>query len=216
MKRGKREEEEEEVKGRNSSPGSAATASKGENGRTAHGSRLSLKLSPSKSNRGPQREMKETIKYSTCLRRNPMDENEPKKAYATLQSNGKVDLDLLSEHIRDHGSVYSEGTILGVLKDMVRCAREALLQGNYVELGSLGTLKLSIASTGASSLEKFTSENIKALNVNFTPGKGLRWDITKDVDFEFTVSRKAQEAAKAAAKEGKTQANWTPEEEQEP
>lgn len=157
--------------------------------------------------------MRETIKYSTCLRRNPMDENEPKKAYATLQSNGKVDLDLLSEHIRDHGSVYSEGTILGVLKDMVKCAREALLQGNYVELGALGTLKLSIASTGASSLEKFTEENIKALNVNFTPGKGLQWDIRKDVDFEFTIPRKAQEAAKAAAKEGKTAADWTPEEE---
>ena len=67
------------------------------------------------------------------MRANPMKPDEPKKAYATMQSNGVVDLQLLSEHIRSHGSVFSEGTILGVLTDMVTCAREALLEGNYVE-----------------------------------------------------------------------------------
>ena len=156
--------------------------------------------------------MKETIKYSTCMRRNPLRENEPMKAYATLQSNGTVNLDELSEHIRRHGSVYSEGTILGVLKDMVVCAREALIEGNYVELGSLGKLKLSITSRGAASLELFSSENILALNVNITPGSGLQWDIRKDVNFEFTIPRKAQEATKAAAKEGRKSADWSDEE----
>lgn len=159
--------------------------------------------------------MKETIKYSTCLRGNPMNKLDPKKAYATLQSNGTVNLEELSDHIRKHGSVYSEGTILGVLKDMVVCAREALLEGNYVELGSLGRLKLTIKSRGASSLELFTADNITALNVNFEPGKGLQWDISKDVNFEFTISRKAQAAAKAAAKEGKTNADWSDEDEGE-
>ncbi len=144
-----------------------------------------------------------------------MKPGEAKKAYATLQSNGTVNLDLLSEHIRKHGSVYSEGTILGVLKDMVVCAREALLEGNYVELGSLGKLKVTLASDGAKSLEEFTEANIKSLNVNFELGKGLQWDITKDVDFEFTISRRAQAAAKKAAKAGETSADWTEESEDE-
>ena len=152
--------------------------------------------------------MKETIKYSTCMRPNPLKAEEAPKAYATLQSNGTVNLEELSEHIRKHGSVYSEGTILGVLKDMVTCAREALLEGNYVELGSLGKLKVTIKSEGAKSLDSFTDENIKALNVNFEPGKGLQWNIREDVDFEFTISRKAQDAAKAAAKAGQTNADW--------
>ena len=155
--------------------------------------------------------MKETIKYSVAMRPNPLHEDDPKKAYATLQTNGTVNLEELSEHIRKHGCVYSEGTILGVLKDMVTCAREALLEGNYVELGGLGKLKLTISSKGAVSLEEFTEDNIQSLNVNFEPGKGLQWDIKKDVDFEFTISRRAQAAAKAAAKEGKTTADWTPE-----
>ena len=170
--------------------------------------------------------MKETIKYSTAMRANPMKPDEPKKAYATMQSNGVVDLELLSDHIRKHGSVYSEGTILGVLKDMVTCAREALLEGNYVELGSLGKLKLTISSDGASAgvdkdgnpitaLEAFSESNIKGLNVIFEPGTGLQWDIRKDVNFEFTISRKAQAAAKAAAKKGETSADWSEEEEEE-
>ena len=159
--------------------------------------------------------MKETIKYSVAMRPNPLHEEDPKKAYASLQSNGTVTLDDLSDHIRRHGSVYSEGTILGVLKDMVTCAREALLEGNYVELGNLGKLRLTISSLGALTMEEFTEDNIKALNVNFEPGSGLQWDIKKDVDFEFTISCKAQAAAKAAAKEGKTQADWTPKPEDE-
>ena len=168
--------------------------------------------------------MKETIKYSTCMRPNPMNAEEEPKAYAMLQSNGTVTLDELSEHIRRHGSVYSEGTILGVLKDMVTCAREALLDGNYVELGNLGKLKLSINSEGAAAgkdkdgnditaLQAFTEANIKSLNVIFEAGKGLQWDVTKDVNFEFTISRKAQAAAKKAAKEGKTNADWSSAEE---
>ena len=172
--------------------------------------------------------MKETIKYSVAMRPNPLHEDDPKKAYATLQTNGTVNLEELSEHIRKHGCVYSEGTILGVLKDMVTCAREALLEGNYVELGSLGKLKLTISSEGAeagvdkdgnpvTALEAFSANNIKGLNVIFEPGTGLQWDIRKDVDFEFTISRKAQAAAKAAAKKGETSADWSdPEEEEEP
>ncbi|MBR4534917.1 MAG: DNA-binding protein [Bacteroidaceae bacterium] len=159
--------------------------------------------------------MKETIKYSVAMRPNPLHENDPKKAYATFQTNGTVNLEELSEHIHKHGCVYSEGTILGVLKDMVTCTREALLEGNYVELGSLGKLKLTISSRGAVSLDDFSEDNILALNVIFEPGKGLQWDVKKDVDFEFTISRKAQAAARAAAKEGRTTADWTPKEEEE-
>jgi hypothetical protein len=155
-----------------------------------------------------------------------MKPEEPRKAYATLQSNGTVTLDELSDHIRKHGSVYSEGTILGVLKDMVVCTREALLEGNYVEFGSLGKLKLSISSDGASAgvdkdgnpitaLQAFNESYIKELNVIFEPGKGLQWNLDEDVDFEFTISRKAQAAAKKAAKNGETSADWGEEEEEE-
>ena len=102
-----------------------------------------------------------------------------------------------------------------VLRDMVVCAREALIEGNYVELGRLGKLKLTISSNGAETFESFTEGNITALNVLFEPGKGLQWDLDEDVNFEFTTSRAAQAAAKKAAKEGKTTADWTPKEEEE-
>ena len=159
--------------------------------------------------------MKETIKYSLAMRANPMKPEESKNAYATLQSNGVVTLDDLTEHIRAHGSNFSEGTIIGVLRDMVVCAREALIEGNYVELGRLGKLKLTISSEGAETYDAFSEGNITALNVLFEPGKGLQWNLDEDVNFEFTTSRAAQAAAKKAAKEGKTTADWTPKEEEE-
>ena len=170
--------------------------------------------------------MKETIKYSLAMRANPMKPEESKKAYATLQSNGVVTLDDLTDHIRAHGSNFSEGTIIGVLRDMVVCAREALIEGNYVELGRLGKLKLTISSNGSdagvdkdgnpiTAFQNFSEDNITALNVVFEPGKGLQWNLDEDVNFEFTTSRAAQAAAKKASKEGKTNADWSPKEEEE-
>ena len=49
----------------------------------------------------------------------------------------------------------------------------------------------------------------------FDPGKGLQWNLDEDVDFEFTISRKAQAAAKKAAKKGETSADWGEDEEEE-
>ena len=171
--------------------------------------------------------MKETIKYSLAMRANPMKPDEPKKAYATLQSNGLVTLDDLTDHIRAHGSNFTEGTIIGVLRDMVVCAREALMEGNYVELGKLGKLKITISSDGTTATEatetepartafqNFSESNITALNVLFEPGKGLQWNLDEDVNFEFTTSRKAQAAAKKAAKNGESSASWGDDEEEE-
>lgn len=50
---------------------------------------------------------------------------------------------------------------------------------------------------------------------NVPPGKGLQWNLDEDVDFEFTISRKAQAAAKKAAKNGETSADWGDEDEEE-
>ena len=54
------------------------------------------------------------------------------KYYARIVSDETVNLDSLAEHMRDHNSPYSKGTIRGILTDTVRCVRELLLQGKRV------------------------------------------------------------------------------------
>ena len=152
------------------------------------------------------------IQYSTGLQANPMKPEEAKKAYANLQLTGVVDINELANHITDHNSVFSKGTIVGVLTELSVCMRELVLQGYKVDLGEIGNFAPGISSEGAESLEAFSAANIKTLGVNFNPGKAFE-NLRRDAEFEKTATRKAQAATLAAQIAGHTTADWTPEEE---
>ncbi|MBR1683294.1 MAG: hypothetical protein IJ700_08095 [Bacteroidaceae bacterium] len=174
--------------------------------------------------------MKTTLKYSLHMQKNPAHPDEPEKAYASLQLNGVLDINALAAHMADHNSIYTKGTIVGVITDMCHCIKEAITEGNAVTLGDLGRFTPSINSEGAlattdqdgnpvTAMEAFTEANIKQVNVNYELGAGLDFR-RDDFDFEFTTSRKAQAAAKRAQKKGQSSADWsepetseTPEEE---
>ena len=143
------------------------------------------------------------IQYSVAMMRNPMDDQEPAKAYANLQQTGTVDLDELADHITDHNSVFSKGTIVGILTELSVCIRELLLQGYRVNLGSLGSFVPTISSNGASTREKFTADNIKSLTAHFTAGRALK-QLLRDAEFEKTSTRRAQAATLAAEIKGET------------
>ena len=150
------------------------------------------------------------IQYSVTLRPNPQKPDEAKKAYATIQLTGNVNINELAAHIIDHGSVFSKGTIVGVLTDLVICTKELIRQGYKVSFGDLGSFEPSLSSTGAKTKDEFTDANIKEIRVNFNKGTGLL-DIRRNVALQRTSTRAAQAAALAAENEGKTTADWTPE-----
>ena len=153
------------------------------------------------------------IQYSTAMMANPMKPEEGKKAYANLQLTGLVDINELAEHIAEHNSVFSKGTIVGILTELSVCMRELILQGYKVILGDIGTFAPSISSDGAESKEKFSAQNIKTMGVNFNVGKAFE-NLRRDAEFEKTTTRKAQAAALKAENEGLTTADWTAEEEE--
>ena len=155
------------------------------------------------------------IQYSVAMLANPVKPDEAKKAYASMQLTGVLNINELSKHIQDHNSVFSRGTIVGCITEMVDCIREMLLQGYKIDLGDLGSFVPSLTSLGAKTKDEFTAANIKDLNVNFQIGDGLE-NLRRDAQFERTISRKAQAAAQKAENEGKTTADWTPEPEEEP
>ena len=169
--------------------------------------------------------MKNTLKYSLHMQKNPDHPDEPEKAYARLQLNGVLDINALAEHMANHNSIYSKGTIVGIITDMCHCIKEAITEGNAVMLGDLGRFAPSITSEGAlpgtdqdgnpiTAMEAFTEANIKAVNVNYELGTGLDFK-RDDFDFEYTTSRKAQAAAKRAQKKGQSSASWGDDSEEE-
>ena len=154
------------------------------------------------------------IQYSVGLMANPQKPEEAKKAYAFLQLTGNIDINELAAHIIDHGSVFSKGTIVGVLTDLVVCTKELIRQGYKVSFGDLGSFEPSLSSEGAKTKDEFTDANIKEIRVNFNIGEGLL-NLRRDVSLQRTSSRKAQAAALKAENEGKTIADWPPEQEEE-
>ena len=163
--------------------------------------------------------MQTTLKYSLHMQKNPMRPEDAEKAYATLQLNGVLDIAALAAHIHEHNTVSSKG-IVGVITDMCHCIKEAITEGNAIELGDLGRFTPSITSEGAeaiaatedtpakTAMEAFTADNIKRVNVNYELGAGL--DLKRsDFNFEYVTTRKAQAAAKKAQKAGESSADWS-------
>ncbi len=151
------------------------------------------------------------IQYSVGMMKNPAHPDEGQKAYANLQQTGIINTDELAEHITEHNSVFSKGTIVGILAELSVCMRELVLQGYKVILGTIGTFAPSITSEGAPTKDAFTASNIKSMTVKYNAGKSFD-NLRRDAEFEKTTTRKAQAAALKAESEGRTSADWTEEE----
>lgn len=150
------------------------------------------------------------IQYSVGMLKNPMRPEDAKKAYANLQLTGIVNINELAAHINEHNSVFSKGTVVGVLTELSVCMRELILQGYKIQLSDIGTFAPSITSEGAESREKFNASYIKTMSVNYNAGAAFE-NLRRDAEFEKTTTRKAQAAALKAENEGLTTADWTTE-----
>ena len=143
------------------------------------------------------------IEYSVFLMTNYLKPEDGPKAYAKNQVHEIWDLDKFSKHIASHNAGYSRGMVKAILSDMCDCLVEQLLNGNKIRLGSLGVFSTSLSCEGAESIEKFTEDNIKAVNINFTPGVDFE-NLIGQAEFKLVASRIAQAATLKAEKAGKT------------
>ena len=113
------------------------------------------------------------------------------KAYGVSQYDEKLTFDQLCQHIAEHNSPFSNGTIKGVLTDTVSCLKELLLAGNKVSLGELGEFHCELACAPAKTTDDFNASYIKAVNVRWTPGKKFE-NLRSEATFQLVPSRKAQ------------------------
>lgn len=139
------------------------------------------------------------IEYSIYMMGNPIKPEEAPKAYAKNQVREIWDLNKFCKHIASHNAGYSRGMVKAILSDMCDCLVEQLLNGNKIKLGEFGIFSLSISCEGAESLDKFTEDNIKEVNINFNPGVDLM-DLRPKAEFSLVASRAAQAAVLKAEK----------------
>jgi predicted histone-like DNA-binding protein len=57
-----------------------------------------------------------------------------------------IDIEALAEHMANHQSPYTAGTLKGILTDMVDCVKELLLAGNTVSLDDLANFSVAIVN----------------------------------------------------------------------
>ena len=148
------------------------------------------------------------IDYAVAMMANPMKPEEAPKAYAFLQSRATLSIDEIADHMVAHGCNYDRGDIIAIVVKLVGCSKELLLDGYRISLGDLGKIYLTAQSEGAKSKDSFTSANIKALNVNFSPSKQF-YDMAQRVSLHKVPTRKAVAATLAAEMAGQENANWS-------
>ena len=133
---------------------------------------------------------------------NPMEKNDPHKAYAKAQINGELSLKELSKEVSNKCTVHS-ADVSAVLIATVETMLAALRDGKQVDFGELGKFRLQITSKGAITAEDFTADNITGVTIQFIPGDDLK-GIFKGMEFNLVPSRYAQAALLRAQKKGET------------
>ncbi len=138
------------------------------------------------------------LKYSLALRKsNPSEKNSEKKVYASVQSDETIDLEVLAAHMVEHNTPFTEGTLVGVLKDTMRCVIEQMLAGKRVKLGGLGTFYVSLSSEGVDSADEFTPQaHITRVTPHISFDRATWNDMVSKVDFELTTTREEQAKSK--------------------
>lgn len=113
------------------------------------------------------------VKVKIVQRINPQNKEEEKKFYAQSSVNGSVSLDTLARRIAK-ASMATRGDVHGVLASLVDEIIESLEEGNSVKLGDLGTMRVSVSSTGSETKEDVSANNVKQTRIVYTPSTMLK------------------------------------------
>ena len=142
------------------------------------------------------------------------------KLYARVSYKQAMTIQDMARHMAEHNTVFSEGSILGVLTDFVKCVREMVLMGNTVKIENLAIFKatveanalevlydaeqdkVALASIGTLAEGQKTGAAVKTVKLLAqSTGDFTRDELKKDVKLAWTDKTKSEIAA---AKGGET------------
>ena len=110
------------------------------------------------------------------------------KIYARVDTPKMLTIDQLAEHMQEHGTIYTIDVVAGVLKGIVRCIREKVLDGYSVKLDDLAIFTPSVTSKPANDVEAFDiGTHIKNVRLCCrATGKSAPSELTKDAQLGYT------------------------------
>lgn len=110
---------------------------------------------------------KGVLRFKKYTRKDLVDKEADPKWYAKTAPGRIMEFDALVEHMSEHNSPYTVGVISGVLKDMLKCVKELVLDGKNVRLGDLGLFSVGIKSKGAVTSKDWKADtHIKGVKLN--------------------------------------------------
>ena len=118
------------------------------------------------------------MKYKLVQRKNPQKPDEQPKWYAAPVNQGTVQKRQITEDMVALSSL-SRGDISNVIENLLDTVPKYLLMGKSVNLGGLGTFRLSFSSKPADAPEQFNANLISGVKIIFTPSTELKKAISK-------------------------------------
>ena len=91
------------------------------------------------------------------------------KYYARVHSLGTLDLDDVCQHIMDHGSMWTDDVVTGVIKKFRKCLIEILSESYKVKIAGLGTFYVGLNSEPADTVGEFSDKNITGASIRLMP-----------------------------------------------
>ena len=136
------------------------------------------------------------------------------KLYARVSYKQAMDIHDMAHHMAEHNTAFSEGLIVGVLTDFVKCTREMVLSGNTVKVGNLAIFKATVEANGLETLYDAEQDKVAQATMGTlaegaktgpavkvikllaqSTGDFTREELKKDVKFSWTDKTKAEIAA---------------------
>ena len=136
------------------------------------------------------------------------------KYYARVSYKQTMTIQDMAHHMAEHNTIFSEGSILGVLTDFIRCVREMVLNGNTVKLDNLAIFKATVEANGLETLYDATADKVASASLGTlkegdktgaaikvikllaqSTGDFTREELKKDAKLSWTDKTKAEIAA---------------------
>ncbi|MBR2183951.1 MAG: hypothetical protein IJ897_00790 [Prevotella sp.] len=136
------------------------------------------------------------------------------KYYARVSYKQTLSIADMARHMAEHNTMFSEGSILGVLTDFVKCVREMVLNGNTVKIDNLAIIKATVEANGLETLYDASADKTATASIGTlkegdktgaavkvikllaqSTGEFTRDELKKDVKLSWTDKTRAEIAA---------------------